>query len=85
MDKQKMENFLSLAKNSRAKHSTSDRLIALEVMVCSIGASLEGSSRENFLKTMNSFSETLDPMKDTTLKAIADLNVLSSDFKNLAN
>ena len=85
MDKQKLETFLSLAKDSRTKHSTGDRLFALEVMVCSIGASLEGNSRESFLKTMNSFSETLNPMQDTALKAIADLNVLSANFKDLAN
>jgi len=83
MDSQQMRELLNTAEESRKKHSTGDRLFALEIMVCAIGASLEGSSRESFLKTMNSFSTTLDPMKDSTVKAIADLNVLSSDFIDL--
>lgn len=81
MDTQKMETFLAQAKDSRTKHSVNDRLFALEIMISAIGASLEGSSRDNFLKSMNSISETLDPMKDSTIKAIADLNVLSADVK----
>ncbi|TCQ89247.1 hypothetical protein EC840_104153 [Rahnella sp. JUb53] len=85
MDIQKLETFFEQAKSSRLKHSTGDRLIALEVMVCAIGASLEGNSREQFLNTMNTFSENWDPMKDTTIKAIADLNVLSSDFVTIFN
>lgn len=84
MNKQELEQFLTEAKASRTKHSVNDRLFALEVMVSSIAASLEGDTRNHFLKSMNSISETLDPMQDTTIKAIADLNVLGSDFKELS-
>lgn len=85
MDNQQLETFFEQAKDSRLKHSTEDRLIALEMMVSAIGASLEGTSRENFLKSINSFSENFNPMKDSTIKAIADLNVLSADFKTFFN
>lgn len=85
MNKQKIAEFFEEAKASRTKHSVNDRLVALEFMVCSIAAALEGSAKETHLKTMNSLSENFDPMKDPTLKAIADLNVLSADFKDLAN
>ncbi|MEW5560234.1 hypothetical protein AB1287_08285 [Enterobacter asburiae] len=85
MEKQKIETFLNQAKDSRIKHSTEDRLFALEVMTCALGASLEGDARDKFLKVMNSISENINPMADTTIKAIADLNVLSADFKTLSN
>jgi hypothetical protein len=85
MEKQNIEIFLNQAKESRAKHSTEDRLFALEVMACALGASLEGESRDNFLKVMNSISENINPMNNSVIKAIADLNVLSADFKTLSN
>lgn len=85
MEKQKIETFLDQAKDSRTKHSAEDRLFALEVMACALGASLEGESRDNFLAMMNSISENINPMSDTVIKAIADLNVLSANFKTLSN
>ncbi|HDR2486712.1 hypothetical protein EJE23_17255 [Enterobacter chengduensis] len=85
MEKQNIEIFLNQAKESRTKHSVADRLFALEVMACALGASLEGDSRDTFLKLMNSISENIDPMADNTIKAIADLNVLSANFKTLSN
>lgn len=85
MDNQQLATFFNQAKDSRLKHSTEDRLIALEMMVAAIGASLEGTSRDDFLKSINSFSENFNPMKDSTIKAIADLNVLSSNFKTFFN
>lgn len=85
MEKQNIEIFLNQAKESRVKHSTEDRLFALEVMACALGASLEGESRDNFLKVMNSISDNINPMTNSAIKAIADLNVLSADFKTLSN
>jgi hypothetical protein len=82
MQRQQLDTFFEQAKESRLQHTVNDRLIALEVMICAIGASLDENSRKNFLKIMNTFSETNDPMKDATLKAIADLNVLSAGFKS---
>jgi DNA polymerase III delta prime subunit len=85
MNNKNLENFLAQAKDSRAAHSVNDRLFALEAMVCSIGASLDEESRANFLKLMNSFSENINPVTNSTVKAIADLNVLSADFKTMLN
>ncbi len=80
-NKDKLNEFFSMAIESRPKHSSEDRLIAVEVMVCAIAASLEGDAMENFLKIMNSFSET-QSMRIPTNKAIADLSVLSANFKS---
>lgn len=85
MNKLELEAFFTQAKKSRVQHSVDDRLFALEFMVCAISASLADKERDSFLKTMNSLSESFDPSKDLTLKAIADLNVLGADFKTLSN
>ncbi|TXE26905.1 hypothetical protein [Serratia ureilytica] len=80
-NKDKLNEFFSMAIESRPKHSLENRLIAVEVMVCAIAASLDGDSRGNFLKIMNSFSET-QSMRKPTNKAVADLSVLSAKFKS---
>ena len=76
-----INEFLSEAKSSRLKHSAEDRIFALEVMVSAIGASIEGDAHKNLCSIMNSFSEASEPTQNKTLKAVADLNVLSGDFK----
>ncbi|HDU8584202.1 hypothetical protein ACMGDF_05485 [Morganella morganii] len=75
-----LQNFFQMARKSREVHSLEDRILALEVMTCAIAASLEGTSRENFLDIMNSHSHVNTPGKNDTFKAVADLNVLSADF-----
>lgn len=85
MTAQELEIFYIGVQVSRSKHSDKDRLIALEIALCSIAASLEGSTKETFLKTMNSFSKNLEPSQYRTIKAIADLNVLCADFNTLSN
>ncbi|NJC99689.1 hypothetical protein [Candidatus Erwinia dacicola] len=85
MNKQEIAEFFEEAKASRTKDSFDDRLVAIEFMVCSIAAALEGSAKETSINTMNSFSENLDPLRDSTLKAVADLNVLTGDFRTLSN
>ncbi|WP_145569668.1 hypothetical protein [Yersinia mollaretii] len=82
-NKVKLVQFFDDAKQSRVSHSVGNRLVALEFMVCAVGASLDGENRERFLAIMNSFSVAHDSNQDDTFKAIADLNVLSADFKNL--
>lgn len=75
-----LQNFFQKARKSREVHSVEDRILSLEIMTCAIAASFEGKSRENFLTMMNSHSHVNNPMKNSTFKAVADLNVLSADF-----
>lgn len=75
-----LQDFFQMARNSRERHPLEDRVLALEMMTCAIAASLEGTSRENFLTIMNSHSHVNNPMKNTTYKSVADLHVLSTNF-----
>ncbi|CAG9421005.1 MULTISPECIES: hypothetical protein [Providencia] len=79
-NKSELQDFFQQARKSREVHNIEDRILALEMMTCAIAASLEGKSRENFLTMMNSHSHVNNPMKNSSFKAVADLNVLSANF-----